>query len=145
MARQSTVQIEQDSAGDYEVEIFDCANPRRVIVCSHGNGVRRWDGQKFFYAVAEHYADSTVLLVDQNQPDGDGVQLNPLPILAQRVERLIGEAKQLHPDVPLVLMGHSMGCGVITQVDLKGVDKIVFVTPGAGDQQTAQTLRRAKR
>ncbi len=73
----------------YEFEIFDHLTPKTVIVCAHGNGVRRWDGEKFFYAVAEHFADSAVLLVDQNQPDGDGVRLNPLSILKSRVEELV--------------------------------------------------------
>jgi len=135
MPRPSTVTIHHDSAGDYEVEVFDAKAPKRVIVTAHGNGVRRWDGKHFFHNVAEHYAEDTVLLVDQNQPEGNGVRLNPLPILVQRVAALLHQARQLHPGVPIVLMGHSMGCAIITFVeDLSGVEAIVFVTPGAGAQ-----------
>jgi pimeloyl-ACP methyl ester carboxylesterase len=136
--RQSSIITQRDSAGEYQVEIFDNAAPKRVIICAHGNGVRRWDGEKFFYAVAEHYADSTVMLVDQNQPDGDGCRLNPLPILVSRVEGLLARAKNLHPDTPIVIMGHSMGCAVVSFIqDLAGVKSIVFVTPGAGNQEQA--------
>jgi pimeloyl-ACP methyl ester carboxylesterase len=137
MARKSIVTTKQDSAGDYEVEIFDHPIPKRIIICSHGNGVRRWDGEKFYYAVAEHYADSAVLLVDQNQLDGDGVKINPLPVLVSRVDGLIKEAKRSHPGVPIILIAHSMGCAVATFVDLSGIRLVVFVAPAAGNPRAA--------
>src|ERR1022692_1151166 len=137
MARKSIVTTKRDSAGDYDVEIFDHPIPKRIIICSHGNGVRRWDGEKFYYAVAEHYADSAVLLVDQNQQDDDGVKINPLPVLVSRVNDLIKEAKHLHPGVPIVLVAHSMGCAVATFVDLSGIRSVVFVAPAAGNPGAA--------
>jgi pimeloyl-ACP methyl ester carboxylesterase len=132
MTRQSTVQTEHDSAGDYEIEIFDCPDPKRVIVCSHGRGVRRWDGEKFFYAVAEHYVDSAVLLADLNQHHDALVRMNPLPIEAGRVAGLIETAKRLHPGVPIVVLAHSMGCGVAALTDLHDVNAVVLVTPAVG-------------
>lgn len=130
--RKSTVSTNHDDAGDYEVEVFDCPKPKRLIVCAHGGGVRRWDGEKFFYAVAEHYDDSAVLLVDQNQQDGDYIRINPLTVAAERINRLIAYAKKLHPGAPIVVMGHSFGCGVVSQLKLEGVNAIVLVTPAAG-------------
>jgi hypothetical protein len=109
MRRKSTIIVEHDAAGDYEIEIFDCLNPERVIVTSHGRGVRRWDGENFFYEVAEHYDNSTVLLADQFQHYDDIVQLNPLSILADRVNELISRAKNLHPNSKIILIAHSMG------------------------------------
>jgi hypothetical protein len=132
MPRTSTVTTRHDGGGDYEIEIFDQPNPKRVVVCAHGGGVRRWDGEKFFYAVAEHYADSAVLLVDQNQLDGDSIRLNPLPILVSRVQGLITLAKQLHPGVPIIVLAHSAGCDVSCALGLDGVNAVVFVTPGTG-------------
>jgi pimeloyl-ACP methyl ester carboxylesterase len=132
MTRQSIVKTEHDKAGDYEVETIDCPDPKRVIVCSHGRGVRRWDGKKFFYAVAEHYADSAVLLTDLNQHDGALVRMNPLPIETGRVAGLIETAKRLHPGVPIVLLAHSMGCGVAALMDLRDVSTVVLVTPAVG-------------
>ncbi len=133
MARESSIIPQHDSAGVYEVEIFDCLNPKRVIVCLHGRGVRRWDGEQFFYAVAEHYDDSTVLLVDQFQYYDDVVQLNPLPILVERINGLIKEAMRLHPGVPIVAIAHSMGCGVATFIDTAVLHAMVLVTPAAGN------------
>jgi hypothetical protein len=132
MTRQSSITIHQDSAGDYEVEIFDCSQPKRVIICAHGDGVRRWDGENFFYAVAEHYTDSVVMLVDQNQSSDEGVVSNPLPILVLRVQKLIATAKKNYSDIPIVVLGHSMGCGVISQLDLASVKGVVFVAPADG-------------
>lgn len=96
MNRKSSIITKHDSMGEYELEFFHDEHPTRVIVCAHGNGVRRRDGEQFFYAVAEHYTDSAVLLVDQNQTTGDGVTINPLPVLVSRVELLIEEAVRLY-------------------------------------------------
>jgi hypothetical protein len=130
--RKSRVITKHDNAGDYEVEIFDTPNPKRVIVCAHGRGVRRWDGENFFYTVAEHYADSAVLLADQNQHEGGMVKMNPLPIMTARMQGLIEEAKRLHPSVPIVVMAHSMGCAVSSFLDMSDVGAVVFVTPAVG-------------
>jgi Lipase (class 3) len=97
--------------------------------------VRRWDGEHFFYAVAEHCADSVIMLVDQNQPEGNGVRINPLPILISRVQGLITEAKSRYPDISIVVLGHSMGCAVASYLDLSDVSMIVFEAPGAGSPQ----------
>ena len=140
--RDSTITTHYDSAGEYEVEVFDTPQPKRVIVTAHGNGVRRWDGQYFFHRLADHYTDSAVLLVDQNQPDGDGVRLNPFPVLVARVQSLIATAKILHPSTPIVIIGHSMGCAVTALLsDLSGVTAIVFVAPAAGEQEQSLIRR----
>lgn len=133
--RESLIITKNDHCGEYEIEIFTHPTPTRVIVCAHGNGVRRWDGEQFFYAVAEHYTDSAVFLVDQNQPEGNGVRINPLPVLVNRVDLLISEAERLYPDTPIVVVAHSMGCGVATFVDVAKLAAIVFVAPAAGIPQ----------
>jgi hypothetical protein len=75
------------------------------------------------------------MLVDQNQPDGNGVRINPLPILVSRVQGLITEAKRSYPDIPIVLLGHSMGCAVATYLDLSDVSAVVFEAPGSGSPE----------
>jgi len=131
--RKSTVTAQTDSAGLYETEVFEVPKPRAIVVCSHGNGVRRWDGEHFFHHLAEHYPQHTFLLVDQNQPIDDGCKLNDLSIMTARVQGLIALARQNYPDVPVVVIGHSMGCGIVSQLDLSGVAKAIFVAPAAGD------------
>ena len=131
--RTSTVTTEKDSAGPYETEIFDTSEPKSIIVCSHGNGVRRWDGEHFFHQVAEYYPDSTFLLVDQNQVIDDGCKLNDLAIMTSRLQSLIIIAHKKHPGLPIIVLGHSMGCGVVTKLDLSDVAKVVFVAPAAGN------------
>jgi pimeloyl-ACP methyl ester carboxylesterase len=121
-----------DSAGDYELEIFDAPDPRAVIVCAHGNGVRRWDGERFYYAVAEHYPQDVCLLVDQCQVIDGGCQLNSLEVMVGRVQGLVERARTDYPDVPIIIMGHSMGCGISSLLDLTGVSSVIFVAPGAG-------------
>jgi pimeloyl-ACP methyl ester carboxylesterase len=131
--RSSTIITKKDSAGPYEVEIFEAPSPKSIVVCSHGNGVRRWDGERFFYEVANHYPVQTFLLVDQNQPMNDGCKLNELAIMVSRVQGLIALAQQKYPGIPITILGHSMGCGIVTRLDLSGVAKIIFVAPAAGN------------
>lgn len=133
MTRESTVLTERDAGGEYEVEVFGCEKPKSIIVCSHGNGVRRWDGEKFFYAVAEHYPEHVFLLADQNQPYEDGCKLNSLKVMVARVQGLVDKAVTDLPGVPVIVMGHSMGCGVASQLNLDNVSKVVFVAPAAGE------------
>lgn len=130
--RSSTITTQEDSAGEYETEIFGCENPARIIIGVHGNGVRRWDGEKFYYAVAEHYSDSVVVLADQNQQFGDGVQTNPLPILCSRVEESKKEAAKQYPGVPIIVIAHSMGCGVTARIDLGDVAAVFFIAAATG-------------
>jgi pimeloyl-ACP methyl ester carboxylesterase len=139
--RTSQVITKEEQAGSYEIEVFDCAKPTSVIICSHGNGVRRWDGENFFYNVVEHYPGSAFLLVDQNQVYKDGCKLNDLQIMVDRVQGLVTKAKADYPGVPIIVMGHSMGCGAAARLSPQDVSKMIFVAPTAGDE-TAKLLRR---
>lgn len=140
--RKSTVTTQSDSAGPYEIEVFDAEQPKSVMVCAHGNGVRRWDGEDFYYNVAAHYPDHTFLLVDQNQPYKDGCKLNSLDVMVARVQSLITLAKQQYPGVPIIVLAHSMGCGITTELDLDGVDTVVFVAPAAGGDYVQRSINR---
>ncbi len=142
--RKSTVKIRHDSAGEYEEELFDCDNPKRVVVCVHGGGVRRWDGEKFFYAVAEHFSDSAVLLVDQNQQNGEYIKINPLPVAVERITKLLAESKQKYPDIPVVVLAHSFGGGVASLLNLESVKSLVLVTPTAGSSFESYVERHGK-
>ncbi len=74
-------------------------------------------------------------MVDQNQPiEGGGSELPALQVMAERVQSAIVLAHQAYRRQPIYLMGHSMGCGVMTYLDLADVNKVVFVAPTAGDQ-----------
>ncbi len=132
--RKDTVLRLSDSAGEYEQEVFGCSSPKRIILGIHGNGVRRWDGEKFFYQVSDHFIDSIVVLVDQNQVVGDGCKLNSLDIMASRTQKALSAVQKQYPDLPVWALGHSMGCGIISLLDVSTLTGIVFVAPGAGAQ-----------
>ena len=132
MARNSEVIKFSDKAGDFEIEIFDAKNPEVIIVSAHGNGVRRWDGEKFYYQLAEHFTNNTVLLVDQNQPEGDGVRLNDFDLMVARVQKLLDYAKENYDNVPIWVIGHSMGCPISCRLNLEGVSGVIFISPAVG-------------
>ncbi len=135
MNRISTIISQSDAAGAYEQEVFDAVQPSCVLVCAHGNGVRRWDGEKFFYQVADYFTNATVMLVDQNQTHGNGVYINTFPVLIARVQSLIDLANKQYPTIPVWVIAHSMGCAVTTGLDLSNVAGIIFIAPGAGAPQ----------
>jgi pimeloyl-ACP methyl ester carboxylesterase len=131
--RNSTVFIEVDDAGQYESEVFDCKDPKSVVICAHGNGVRRWDGENFFYNVADRFASHAFYLVDQTQPFEDGCELISLELMVARLQNLIEQAMKDHPDTQVVILAHSMGCGVASLLDISKVSRMIFVTPASGD------------
>ena len=139
--RNSIVTTHTDSAGEYEIELFEADSPKSVIICAHGNGVRRWDGEHFYHEVANHYADRAVYLVDQNEQIPEGCKLHGIDSMAARVQELISLATQNHPGAPIVVLAHSMGCGIATRLDLHDVARVVFVAPAAGDA-TAKLIDR---
>lgn len=132
--RKSIVYKHVDSAGEYESEIFDCDMPKAVIIGIHGNGVRRWDGKKFFYQVAEHFSDCIVALVDQNQQLEDGCKLNSLDIMVERNQNVLSVIKEKFPSLDVWIVAHSMGCGVTALMDTTGITGVIFVAPGVGNQ-----------
>ena len=61
--------------------------------------------------------------------------MNDLKIMVRRVQNLITKAKKDYPAVPIIVVGHSMGCGIVAELDLKDVAKVIFVAPTAGDER----------
>ncbi len=131
--RKSTVTKHTDAAGEFEAEVFDCENPKSVVICSHGNGVRRWDGENFFYNVANHYGDRAFYLVDQTQVIEEGCELIDLQLMVQRVQSLVIRATEDHPGVPITVLAHSMGCGVASLLDTKNVSRMILAAPASGN------------
>ncbi len=131
--RKSSIVKLNDEAGEYEAEYFEHESPKSVIICSHGNGVRRWDGENFFHNVADKYQERAVYLVDQNQVIEGGCQLTDIRIMRARVQKLISYAKNKHPGIPIIVLAHSMGCGIASHLELGDVDKVIFVAPAAGN------------
>lgn len=131
--RKSKVSTHVDAAGSYESEVFSCDQPKRIVICAHGNGVRRWDGEDFFYKVADHYPDHAFYLVDQTQVIEDGCKLIDLSLMVERVQSLVRQATSDHPGVPVTVLAHSMGCGVSSLLDTRDIRQMILVTPAGGD------------
>lgn len=131
--RKSSVTTNRDAAGEYESEVFDCENPKSLVICVHGNGVRRWDGEEFFSNVANNYPNHAFYLVDLTQPFDGGCELIDLKLMVARVEKLIAQAKSNYPDVEINILAHSMGCGVSSLVDTEGIARMILVAPAGGD------------
>ncbi len=54
---------------------------------------------------------------------------------------LVAVATNDYQGVPITVMGHSMGYGIIAHLQLADVAQVIFVAPTAGDQ-TAGLLER---
>lgn len=126
----SSTKTYQDDTGDYIVEIFEVPDPKAVVVCAAGFGMNRYDGHALFKDVAESLNDYTRYLVDLNQVSGGALTANPLSVQVNRFNTILAEARTR--GLPVILIGHSMGCIVISQANTQS-EPTIFLAPAVRD------------
>jgi alpha-beta hydrolase superfamily lysophospholipase len=104
------------SEGDVSVRVWDRPDPSRIVVLAHGYGehVDRY----------EHVADALVQRgaavygpdhLGHGRSGGEPALVSDFERVVDDVHRVVGLARQQHPDLPLVLIGHSMGGLIATR------------------------------
>jgi alpha-beta hydrolase superfamily lysophospholipase len=98
------------SEGAVSVRVWRCPDPARTVVLAHGYGehIGRY----------EHVADALVRRgaavygpdhLGHGRSDGERVLITKFERLVDDVHRVVGLAREDHPALPIVLVGHSMG------------------------------------
>lgn len=136
MSRSSFVVNGKDAYGSYEIELFQAENPKAIVICATGFGMNRYDGYNLFGDIAEKLTEYTVVLVELHDITGSGLTVNPLTFQVERFNKLISDYSTA--SVPVVLVGHSMGCLVISKSVAQG-NHAVFLAPAVRD--ISKTLR----
>lgn len=130
MTRSSLVTLRSDETGSYEVEVFEAETPKAIVLCATGFGMNRYDGSNLFGDIAEKLSDYTVVLVELHDSLPVGLTVNPLSRQIERFNKLLSDYSQA--DIPVVLVGHSMGCLVISKSDALR-NHTVFLAPAVRD------------
>ncbi len=130
MTRSSFVDIGKDAYGSLELEIFQAENPKAIVLCTTGFGMNRYDGYNLFGDIAEKLIDYTVVLIELHDISPGGLTVNPLSVQIERFNKLISGYSTA--SVPVVLVGHSMGCLVISKSVAHG-NHAVFLAPAVRD------------
>jgi alpha-beta hydrolase superfamily lysophospholipase len=104
------------SEGDVSVAVWDKPHPSRIVVIAHGYGehIGRYD----------HVADALVRRgaavygpdhLGHGRSDGDRALVTDFEHIVDDVLRVVELASEEHPDLPVVLIGHSMGGLIATR------------------------------
>ncbi|MBF6236484.1 alpha/beta fold hydrolase [Nocardia otitidiscaviarum] len=87
-------------------------NPRAVVVLLHGLGQQSADYHRFCRAANRSGIDVWGIdHIGHGLSEGDSEAMPPIDDLAANAVRLTALARTEHPELPLIMVGHSLGAG----------------------------------
>lgn len=107
------------------------SSPSRIVVFSHGFGVR-FDDRGLLTDVRDALGqDSIPYLFDYNQIDETAHTLTvpPLTVQVAKLQSVIKQARDAHPGLPLSLICHSQGCLIVAMAEPQNITKTLFLAP----------------
>jgi alpha-beta hydrolase superfamily lysophospholipase len=136
-----------DGVGDVRI-VYDVwtpdVTPRAVVILSHGFGehARRYDH------VAERFGRDGLLTYaldhrGHGRSGGKRVLVKDISEFTRDFDTLVGIATQEHPDVPRVVLGHSMGGGIVFSYGVEhpdNYDLMVLSGPAVAAQTAVSPL-----
>lgn len=128
----TTIYKNQDEAGEYITEEIINGKPEKLIVYAHGFGVKRGEAGDMFYDVANMAKNSKSLLIDLNQDQESGLTVNDFDVQSTRLSSEISKLKAGNPGLPIILVGHSMGCALIAKNKILA-EQAIFLAPAVSN------------
>ena len=128
----TTIYKNRDEAGEYITEEIINGKPEKLIVYAHGFGVKRGDASNMFYDVANIAKNSKSLLIDLNQDEESGLIINDFGAQSRRLNSEISKLGASNPGLPIILIGHSMGCALIAKNKILA-KQAIFLAPAVSD------------
>jgi alpha-beta hydrolase superfamily lysophospholipase len=107
--------------GTLFVRRWDAENPQRIVVLVHGIGEH--SGRYDYVAARLAASASTVFAADHyghGRSDGERGLVPSIEALVDDLELVVGVASSQFPDLPLALLGHSLGGMVVTRALQRG-------------------------
>lgn len=101
-----------------------------VVVFSHGFGVRKED-RGLFSAIARALPNVKSVLFDYNPINeaSNTLTAKPLDEQAQKLRKVINNARAEHPGAIIDLVCHSQGCVIAGLVKPRDIRKVIMLTP----------------
>jgi hypothetical protein len=104
----------------------------KIVIFSHGMGVRKDDGGLFLdIARALEGRGVRNILFDYNRIDEEKKEIFTPPFSEQAVmlQKVIDETKQENPGAEVVVIGHSQGCVIPALCNVSGVTRVIGIAP----------------
>jgi isopentenyldiphosphate isomerase len=104
--------------------------PKRIIIYSHGFGVRK-DDRGLFTDIAASLPNIEHILFDYNEVDeaANTLTVAALDVQAQKLLDVIAKTCAQHPHATIDLIAHSQGCVVAALAQPQGIRKTIFTAP----------------
>lgn len=128
----TTIYKNKDEAGEYITEEIINGNPDKLIVYAHGFGVKRGEAGDMFYDVASIVENSKSILIDLNQNEESGLTVNDFQAQSIRLNYEISKLKAGNPGLPIMLVGHSMGCALLAKNKILA-ERVIFLAPAVSN------------
>lgn len=105
---------------------------RHIVIYSHGFGVRK-DDRGLFTDIAIALPDAQHIMFDYNQVDEatGNLTVAPLTEQAEKLGKVIADAKAANPDATIDLICHSQGCVVAGLLRPRGIHRTILTGPPA--------------
>jgi len=106
------------------------ASASRVVIYSHGFGVRKTD-RGLFTAISKNLSDTKSVMFDYNpiNEEANTLTVKPLYEQALKLRKVINATRIEYPGAIIDLVCHSQGCVVAALVKPRGIRKIIMITP----------------
>ena len=104
---------------------------KRIVIFSHGFGVRLDDRGLFTDIASSFDSDTTAIMFDYNKVDeaAKTLTVRPLKEQAEMFRAELPKAKQANPGADIYVIAHSQGCLVAAMADPEGVKKVIMLAP----------------
>jgi hypothetical protein len=108
------------------------SSSKHIIIYSHGFGVRK-DDRGLFTDIAASLPDAQHVMFDYNQLDEatSNLTVASLTKQAEKLGKVIADAKAAHPDATIDLICHSQGCVVAALLRPQGIHRTILAGPPA--------------
>jgi alpha-beta hydrolase superfamily lysophospholipase len=134
----------QGQQGTITYRVWDHPDPRRIVVIAHGYGehIGRYE-----HVAAALLARKAVVYgpdhMGHGRSDGERVSITDLDEVVADVHTMVELARAAHPELPVVLLGHSMGGLIATRYAETHPDQLaglVLTGPVLGEWAAAAAL-----
>lgn len=113
-----------------------------IVIYSHGFGVRK-DDRGLLTGIAQALPEVASVLFDYFDVDEANKTLTTCPpsVQVEKLNRVIREAKESHPEAIIDLIAHSQGTVIAALAQPEGIRKTLFLAP-VFDMSIERTLKR---
>lgn len=134
----------QGSEGKISVRVWQNPQARRVVVIAHGYGehIGRYEhvAQRLIATGASVWGPDHL---GHGRSEGERVLVRDFEHIVDDLHRVVSMARAAHPDLPVVLIGHSMGGMIATRYAQRygrGLAGLVLSGPSIGHKEFVEQL-----